>query len=158
MTQTFTLTSDSNQIQSVAKEILNLVDVGDWIFLDGDMGAGKTTLAKEISLLLGTKDFLTSPTFSILNSVKTQTNFKNIQQIIHLDLYRLKSSKELCFIGLEEEFNSKKCIGIFEWPDLIDDEGWEYFFNLTNCPRPKKIINIKIEGVENTRKYIINRN
>ncbi len=139
-------------LPQLTKIIGNFLQAGDWLFLDGDLGAGKTALAKEISIFFGVKNYFTSPTFSILNSESVEGS-GSIQKILHLDLYRLKSGKELCFIGLEEEFKVKSTLAIFEWPDVIEKEEWEYFFTVTTCAKPKRIIVIKIEELSCARNY-----
>lgn len=141
------------QLPQLAKRVGEFLQAGDWLFLDGDLGSGKTALAKEISLYFGVKNFFISPTFSILHNEKLPIAKGKIENLLHLDLYRLKSGKELCFIGLEQEFNVKNSIAIFEWPDVIDEEEWEHFFSFTGCTKPTRIINIKIEINNKKRNY-----
>ena len=151
-----THSSSLEQLPQLAKTVVDSLQAGDWLFLDGDLGSGKTALAKEISLLFGVKNFFTSPTFSILNTEKLPAPVRNIQTLLHLDLYRLKSGKELCFVGLEQEFNAQNSIALFEWPNILDEEEWNTFFKLTNCNNPKRILHISIEGHSDARSYSFN--
>jgi tRNA threonylcarbamoyladenosine biosynthesis protein TsaE len=142
---------DLNSVSLLAKEIVKILLPGDWIFFNGDMGTGKTTLTKLISHEYRVQDLFTSPTFSILNS--SDINFGDLKRLIHLDLYRIKTGKEICYIGLEQLFQINSSIAIFEWPELVEEEDWIHFFQLTQCPKPKRILNIDIENMNNERNY-----
>jgi tRNA threonylcarbamoyladenosine biosynthesis protein TsaE len=90
--------------------------VGNKIFLFyGDMGAGKTTLIKELCKALGTTDNISSPTFSIVNEYHTATS-----KIYHFDFYRLKDQTEAMDMGYEEYFYAGAWCFI-EWPEKIPD-------------------------------------
>ena len=148
-----TYSSTLEQLPLLVKMICEFLQAGDWVFLDGDLGSGKTALTKEISLAFGVKNFFTSPTFSIFNTEKLPQPIGNIHKLLHLDLYRLKSGKELCFIGLEQEFNPKNSVVIFEWPDILEAQDWDYFFSMTGCVKPTRILNIIIGGNNAERTY-----
>ena len=145
--------------------IASYLNPGDWIFLDGDLGAGKTAFTKELSISLGANQFSTSPTFSIINSEKLNPNKGilnknlNILNLIHLDLYRIKRGEELFYLGLESAFNIQSSICVFEWPYQVEEEDFENFFKVTNCPRPKRMIEILIDiGSDNlNRTYRIKK-
>ncbi|KAB8028143.1 tRNA (adenosine(37)-N6)-threonylcarbamoyltransferase complex ATPase subunit type 1 TsaE [Fluviispira multicolorata] len=138
-------------LNSFSQFLVSFLKAGDWLFLDGDLGAGKTSLTKEISLSLGAKQHSTSPTFSILNTENlidnniSQNSYSDLKKLVHLDLYRLKSGRELLYLGLEEEFNSKNTLCVFEWPYNIDNDDYRSFFQITKCSKPKRIIEICIE-------------
>ncbi len=68
------------------------------ILLNGELGAGKTTLVKELVKQLGCDEDVTSPTFSIVNEYKT----KDDSRIYHIDLYRLSTCDQCLEIGLDE--------------------------------------------------------
>ena len=106
-----------NEIDSVAKELVNLSQGHKiWLFR-GEMGAGKTTLIQAICQHLGVIEQATSPTYSIINeydSTKINT------PIYHMDLYRLKNEEEALQIGIEEYlFSEVYCF--VEWPDVIQN-------------------------------------
>jgi tRNA threonylcarbamoyladenosine biosynthesis protein TsaE len=85
------------------------------------MGAGKTTFIKAFSKLLGVKDTMSSPTFSLVNEYQTSQN----QKIFHFDVYRIKSEDEALDMGIEEYLYSGNWCFI-EWsekiPNLIPEE------------------------------------
>ena len=83
-------------------------------FFKGIVGAGKTTLIKEICKEIKVIDNVNSPTFSIVNEYRTIDN----KTVYHMDLFRLDSQKEINDTGLIEYLN-KKNIVIIEWPELI---------------------------------------
>lgn len=147
----FSIELSLKDLPKFAKIITAFLTPGDWLFLDGDLGSGKTAFTKEISISLGADEFSTSPTFSILNIEKLNSNkgVKNknhdLKTLIHLDLYRLKSGKELLYLGLENEFYPTSSICVFEWPYNVDEDEFNYFFKVTKCARPNKIIEIRIE-------------
>ena len=107
------LEDTKNLGQEIAKEILKRKDKSAFIvFLDGDLGTGKTTLVKEIIFALGIKEKVKSPTFTIIEPY--ELNDKNIY---HIDLYRINDPSELEIIGLREYLNESDAIIFIEWPE-----------------------------------------
>lgn len=101
----------------------------------GKMGAGKTSLIKELCRELGTKDVVNSPTFSIINIYDTEN-----EKIYHFDCYRLNNISEAIDLGIEDYFYSDHYCFI-EWPENIE------------TILPNDIIKITIEhSIDNTRK------
>ena len=80
----------------------------------GEMGAGKTTLIKEICKALGSEDNVTSPTFSLMNEYRISSGKK----IFHFDFYRIQSITEVYDIGYEDFFFSSN-LCLIEWPEKI---------------------------------------
>ena len=99
--------------QELAKEILKRKgEAGFVVFLDGDLGTGKTTLVKEIIFALGVKEKVKSPTFTIIEPYEL-----NNENIYHVDLYRIIDPSELEIIGLREYLNESNAIIFIEWPE-----------------------------------------
>ena len=99
--------------QELAKEILKRKGEAAFVvFLDGDLGTGKTTLVKEIIFALGVKEKVKSPTFTIIEPYEL-----NNENIYHVDLYRIIDPTELEIIGLREYLNESKTIIFIEWPE-----------------------------------------
>ena len=101
-----------DEIEDVAKSLINKINGVNIILFKGELGAGKTTLIKSILKNLGIEENITSPTFSIVNQYSTSNLLIN-----HFDLYRVKSLKELDVIGFEEYLDNEG-ISFIEWPEI----------------------------------------
>ena len=88
---------------------------GAVICLNGDLGAGKTTMTKSIAKAMGIEEDITSPTFNIVNEY-TEGNLA----LYHFDVYRIGCSEEMYDIGFEEYINSEG-VCIIEWSNIIED-------------------------------------
>jgi tRNA threonylcarbamoyladenosine biosynthesis protein TsaE len=104
-----------NQLSKVATNVLKNIEK-NIILISGEMGAGKTTLIKEVLKGLNVVDNISSPTFSIINEYKTS----NDDIIYHIDLYRIKNISEIEGIGLFEYLESGNSCFI-EWGDIIEE-------------------------------------
>lgn len=113
--KTLELNSKSvTDLPEIASQIINFAEgLKIWIF-EGEMGAGKTTLIKNLCLELGVSGNVTSPTFSIINEYETSQG----EQINHFDFYRIKNEREAIDIGCDEYFYSGD-ICLIEWPSMI---------------------------------------
>tara|TARA_R110000868_G_scaffold321521_2_gene582523 strand:+ start:1486 stop:1911 length:426 start_codon:yes stop_codon:yes gene_type:complete len=99
----------------LAKEIMETFSNELVFAFRGDLGAGKTTLIKNICNFLGVKEAVSSPTFSLVNEYLTEEN----QVIYHFDFYRLESEEEAYDIGFEDYLSSEnRCF--IEWPEKIE--------------------------------------
>ena len=105
---------DLEQLDDVASIILAYTSPHKKFVFFGEMGVGKTTLIKALSLQLGVSDVVSSPTFSIVNEYHTDD--KTI--IYHFDFYRIEDEKEAFDMGYEEYFSSNAYCFI-EWPERI---------------------------------------
>jgi tRNA threonylcarbamoyladenosine biosynthesis protein TsaE len=86
----------------------------DVVALNGELGAGKTTLIQGIAKGLGISDWVTSPTFTIINEFKGNLN------LYHIDLYRLNSVAEAEDLAIEEYW-TKGGVTAIEWAEKIKD-------------------------------------
>jgi tRNA threonylcarbamoyladenosine biosynthesis protein TsaE len=99
-------------LEGIAREILERFS-GRRVFLFyGDLGAGKTTFIKRFCQLLAVEDTVQSPTFSIVNEYRTREG----GMVYHMDFYRMESAREVADIGLEEYLYSGRYCFI-EWPE-----------------------------------------
>lgn len=101
-------------IDKYALEIVNRLPAKGEVYLEGEMGAGKTTLIKTILRILGVKDITSSPTFSLVNTYE----LPNHKPIYHSDLYRVENEEELYDIGFDEYLESNSLIFI-EWSERM---------------------------------------
>jgi len=86
------------------------------LLLQGDLGTGKTTLTKKLMSQRGISKEVSSPTFNIVNTYKTEEGFN----VHHFDLYRIKHIEELDEIGFWEYLDSGD-LCLIEWPEIIED-------------------------------------
>lgn len=85
------------------------------LFLDGDLGAGKTTFTKEIAEVLGIlKDEVHSPTFILKKEYKGDHGF--FKKLIHIDAYRFDTKEEANVLRLENDLNEEDNLIVIEWP------------------------------------------
>lgn len=102
------------ELPAAAKTILDSLTNETVIAFYGEMGAGKTTLIKEICRQMGSKDNITSPTFALMNEYRTDSEKK----IFHFDFYRIDSVTEAYDMGYEDFFYSGH-LCLVEWPEKI---------------------------------------
>lgn len=114
-----------HQLAEVAQRALQEgKDFKVWV-LEGNLGAGKTTLVKAICHELGVEETVGSPTFSIVNEYRAE----NGSSIFHFDFYRLKNESEAYDIGVDEYFDSEN-LCLVEWAEKIPSLLPEKYFKL----------------------------
>ncbi len=114
---------DLAELENTALKIIHHIgSKGIWL-VEGQMGAGKTTLIKALCKKLGVRDTVNSPTFSIVNEYENGAG----EPIYHFDFYRIKNLEEAKDIGFEEYLYSGY-LCLIEWSslvmELIDTPYW----------------------------------
>lgn len=104
------------QTKTIAHEFASSLIGGDVVFLEGDLGAGKTTFVQGVLDSLGYTEPVRSPTFSIMNVYRIE-NHPTIRQVIHLDFYRFETPEEIRSLGIEEMMEDTKNVFMIEWPE-----------------------------------------
>lgn len=128
------LTYKLQELEVVVDYILSNTKSKTLLFY-GEMGAGKTTLIKELVKALGVKDTASSPTFSLVNHYESEQG-----PVYHFDFYRIEDDTEALDMGLEDYLDSGSW-NLIEWPEKIE--------NLLG-DNPQKLL-IQIESID-TRK------
>lgn len=104
---------NQEETMSLAERLSNLIQPGDVIALEGDLGAGKTTFTKGLAKGLGISRNVNSPTFTIIKE------YNGRLPLYHMDVYRLKDSME--DLGFDEYFHGDG-VTVVEWAHMIEDQ------------------------------------
>lgn len=104
--------SNLQDTDKIGKIIGESLKSGTVICLEGDLGAGKTTLTQSIAKGLEIHDYVTSPTFTIIKEYNGRLN------LYHMDAYRLDSEDEMYDLGYDDYINSDG-VCIIEWASKI---------------------------------------
>lgn len=107
---------------------------GDILCLNGDLGAGKTTLTKSIGLGLDVNDYITSPTFTLINEYTGRI------PLYHFDVYRLENAHEIDDLGFDDYFYGNG-VSIIEWAEKIEN----------TLPKDRMVINMRRGNNDNER-------
>lgn len=131
------VTESAEETIALGRELASRLRAPVLVFLTGELGAGKTTLAKGIVSGLGAarEEEVMSPTFTLVHV------FHNHQTVYHVDLYRIASFHDLETLGLED---------VFERPAIVVVEWAEKFTLRTDWP----IVRIHLEHAGEDRRRI----
>ena len=124
------------ETRALGEKLAARLEPGDVVILEGELGAGKSELARGIARGLGVTDTVTSPSFTILNVYESGRC-----PLYHFDWYRLESAEELFELGLEEYLGGDG-IAVVEWAE--------------KCPEalPEKTIRIRLEATGDEERRI----
>jgi tRNA threonylcarbamoyladenosine biosynthesis protein TsaE len=106
-------TESPEETMQLAEKLAEIVQPGDVITLEGDLGAGKTSFTKGFAKGLGVKRVVNSPTFTIIKEYKGRI------PLYHMDVYRMEDEME--DLGLEEYFYGEG-VSVIEWPSMIPNQ------------------------------------
>lgn len=120
-------TLNQEETISLGEKIGSLLKKGDIIALQGDLGAGKTTITKGIAKALGVEENITSPTFCLISE------YSGKMPLYHMDVYRLEGADDFANLGTEDMLYGNG-VTLIEWSEKIMSE------------LPKKTIILKLEA------------
>ena len=102
------IASNLTEFKELATQFAQTCNAGDIVFLQGPMGAGKTTFVRFVGEYFNVDD-VSSPSFSLVNEYETTV------PIIHIDLYRCNSEKEIDLLDLDHYLSKETHIIFIEW-------------------------------------------
>lgn len=108
------ISKSPEQTYELGGHLGKVLQKGDIICLTGDLGAGKTAFTKGIGAGLDIKEFITSPTYTIINEYQGRI------PLYHFDVYRLEGVEEMYELGYEEYFFGDGAV-VVEWADIVKD-------------------------------------
>lgn len=106
------------EIPRIAAELSAVIRRFNVVTFSGNLGAGKTTLIKILCQLWGVEDAVSSPTYSLVNQYKCETENRG-SFIYHIDLYRVKDEEEAYDAGIEDNLYSGN-LCLVEWPEKAE--------------------------------------
>ena len=132
------ISQSAEETHFLGEKLGSLLQGGNILCLSGDMGAGKTAFTKGIGKGMGIEEYITSPTYTIVNEHEGRI------PLYHFDVYRLESVEEMYEIGYEEYFFSKAAV-VIEWADIIEEI----------IPDERLWITLKKSSEDNVREIIL---
>ncbi len=121
------ISSSSRETLKIGRIIAKYLKPQDIICLSGELGSGKTVLAKGIATGLGIKAFnVTSSSFILIRG-----HLKGRLLFYHFDLYRLKAAEDISSLGYEEYFYGNG-VSVIEWPERL------------GCLMPEEYLKVKL--------------
>ena len=139
MGEMLTFTGSAAETRALGERLASGLQPGDTVILEGELGAGKSELARGIARGLGVTETVTSPSFTILNVYESGRC-----PLYHFDWYRLESEEELYELGMDEYLGGDG-IAVVEWAERCPDAV------------PEDCIRIRLEATgEETRQITVN--
>jgi tRNA threonylcarbamoyladenosine biosynthesis protein TsaE len=128
------ITKNADQTRRLGAKFAKLLRKGDIVFLNGDLGGGKTTFVQGIAFAFGNEYFVRSSSFTLISEYKAKDC-----KLFHLDLYRLENAN-IWDLGFEEYLYGSN-ISLIEWANRLsgiqDDKTWELNFDYIDVDKRK---------------------
>jgi tRNA threonylcarbamoyladenosine biosynthesis protein TsaE len=124
------------ETRCLAERIAALLEPGDVVVLEGDLGAGKTAFVQGVAAALGIEEPVQSPTFVIVRE------YEGSLSLLHVDVYRLESPAQLADLGLEELLDGTR-VALIEWGDrvrsLLPHDRLEVVMEIGATPEERRV-------------------
>ena len=104
--------SSATHTRAIGAAIASVLRAGDVVVLDGELGTGKTVLAKGIAVALGITEPVVSPTFTVVRE------YEATLPLVHVDVYRLDHLQELHDLGFDDLVGGD-AVTVVEWGDRV---------------------------------------
>lgn len=128
------ISRSAKETRAVGQQLASVLKAGDVVLLEGDLGAGKSELARGVARGLGIEGAVPSPSFTILNAYD-----EGRMPLYHFDWYRIEDPNEIYEMGMDEQLGGDG-IALIEWSEKAEE-----------C-LPEKRLRISIRTMdENTR-------
>ena len=132
--------SSPEQMESLGAQLSRYLQAGDVVLLEGELGAGKTTLTRGIGEGLKAKGTVQSPTFVLARTHRTEAG----PQLVHVDAYRLGSAVELDDLDID----FARSIVVIEWPrDFLDSQLSSYLKLKIDRTRDDDVREVELNSV-----------
>jgi tRNA threonylcarbamoyladenosine biosynthesis protein TsaE len=134
--------ADENDMRAFGEKLASTLQAGDWVAIDGPLGAGKTVLCSGILAGLGFGGEVTSPSYAIVHQyVPPEVSIA----VVHADLYRVNDAAELEELGLAAERDH--VITLLEWAERADERYAVPSHCISIEPQPdgRRIVTLKME-------------
>ncbi len=136
-------------LESVAIEVvkdISLLSKEDFVmYLEGDMGVGKTTFAQSLGKCLGVTEHMQSPTFTLMREYDLDFEKYKYKKLLHIDAYRFEDRKEGNVLKLEE--NKKGSISLIEWPKNMHAPNADMVVSIEKINEEER--SMKVEIIKN---------
>jgi tRNA threonylcarbamoyladenosine biosynthesis protein TsaE len=143
-----------------AHELCAELTPGTWIFLLGDLGAGKTTFVSSMMRsqrpgpqlsngndAQGSSIDTQSPTYAVVQNYPVAVHLSDrFDDVVHMDLYRIRDPKELLYMGLDLLVGPGSLV-IVEWPSRLSEQEWAQFWSESGVEVPQEVLELTIGHV-----------
>ncbi len=116
-------THSAEETKTVAANLAQELQGGEFVSLIGDLGTGKTTFTQGLVAALGSIARVKSPTFTVMNEYPV-VGHQFIKRVVHCDLYRFTKTSEIGALELDE-YRRPDTVIIAEWPNILTDVDWK---------------------------------
>lgn len=137
---------DEQETKGIAASLAKLLNAGDVVLLEGNLGAGKTTFTKGLAEGLGIKRVIKSPTYTLIREYD-----EGRVPLYHMDVYRLEETGGTD-LGLEEYFEGEG-VSVIEWATFIPEDIPEQHLEVQLKPVGEELMERKITFIPKGERY-----